>query len=87
MKNRNKFTQDEAQKLTQEELVKINELNSEFNKAKMAVGDVELQKQNILRHIELLKTEFSAFEKSLIEKYGVDSVINVQTGEITKKQD
>lgn len=87
MKNRNKFTQDKAVKLTQEELVKINELNSEFNKAKMAVGDVELQKQNILRHIELLKTEFSAFEKSLIEKYGEDSVINVQTGEITKKQD
>jgi hypothetical protein len=86
MKNKNKFTQDKVQKLTQEELVKINELNSEFNKAKMAVGDVELQKQNILRHIDVLKTEFASFEKSLIEKYGVDSVVNIQTGEITQKQ-
>ena len=87
MKNTNKFTQDKVQTVTQEELAKINQLNSEFNKAKLAIGDVELQKQNILRHIEVLKAEFSAQEKALIEKYGADSVINVQTGEITKKQD
>lgn len=86
MENTNKFTQDKVQKLTQEELVKINELNSEFNKAKLAIGDVELQKQNILRHIELLKSEFAAHENALIEKYGVDSVVNIQTGEVTQKE-
>jgi hypothetical protein len=87
MENKNKFTQDAIQTVTQEELSKINELNSEFNKAKMAIGDVELQKNQILRHIELLKTEFSAQEKELIEKYGADAVINIQTGEITRKQE
>lgn len=87
MENKNKFTQDAIQTVTQEELAKINELNSEFNKAKLAIGDVELQKNQILRHIELLKTEFSAQEKELIEKYGADAVINIQTGEITRKQD
>jgi len=87
MENKNKFTQDAIQTVTQEELTKINELNSEFNKAKMAIGDVELQKNQILRHIELLKTEFSAQEKDLIEKYGADAVINIQTGEITRKQE
>jgi hypothetical protein len=51
----------------------------------MAIGDVELQKQQILKHIELLKTEFSTQEKTLIEKYGADAVINIQTGEITHK--
>lgn len=71
--------------VTQEELTKIQELNSEFNKAKMAIGDVELQKQQILRHIEELKVVFSAHEKTLIEKYGSDAVINVQTGEVTQK--
>jgi len=75
------------QTVTQEELTKINELNSEFNKAKLAIGDVELQKHQILRHIELLKSEFAAQEKDLIEKYGADAVINIQTGEITRKQD
>jgi hypothetical protein len=87
MENRNKFTQDAIQSVTQEELAKINELNAEFNKSKMAIGDVELQKQNILRHIELLKAEFSAQEKSLIEKYGADAIVNVQTGEITRKKE
>lgn len=73
--------------VTQEELVKIQELNSEFNKAKMAIGDVELQKHQIIRHIEELKLEFSAHEKQLIDKYGADAVINIQTGEVTKKEE
>ena len=77
----------ENKQLTQEELVTIQELNSEFNKAKMAIGEVELQKQNIVRHIDELKLQFSAHEKQLVEKYGADAVINLQTGEVTKKQD
>jgi hypothetical protein len=75
-----------TQVLSVEELESVNRLNAEFNKAKMAIGDVELQKQNILRHIEVLKNEFAAQEKLLIEKYGADSVINLQTGEITNKK-
>jgi hypothetical protein len=72
--------------VTQEELTKIQELNAEFSKAKMAIGDVELQKHNILRVIDELKLQFSAHENLLIEKYGADAVINVQTGEVTKKE-
>lgn len=75
-----------AQVLSKEELENVNRLNAEFNKAKMAIGDVELQKQNILRHIEVLKNEFAAQERLLVEKYGEDSVINLQTGEITSKK-
>ena len=71
--------------VTQEELAKIQELNAEFSKAKMAIGDVELQKLNIIRHIEELKSQFSIHEKLLVEKYGADAVINVQTGEVTQK--
>lgn len=77
----------ENKQVTQEELTKIQELNSEFNKAKMAIGDVELQKQQIIRHIEELKLEFSAHEKQLVEKYGADAVINIQTGEVTQKEE
>jgi len=73
--------------ITKEELNKIQEMNSDFSKAKMAIGDVELQKQGLMRHIDAMKSEFSQHEKMLIEKYGADSVINVQTGEVTKKQD
>jgi hypothetical protein len=73
--------------VTQEELTTIQELNAEFNKAKMAIGDVELQKVNIIRHIEELKGQFSAHERLLVEKYGADAVINIQTGEVTHKTD
>ena len=31
-------------------------------------------------------TEIKKFEKILIEKYGADSVINMQTGEVTQKE-
>jgi hypothetical protein len=73
--------------ITQEELTKIQEMNSDFSKAKMAIGDAELQKQGIIRHIDAMKAEFAQHEKMLIEKYGKDSVINIQTGEVTQKQD
>jgi hypothetical protein len=47
------------------------------------LGDIELTKQDLLVEIANLKKEFVANEKSLIEKYGADAVINVKTGEIT----
>jgi hypothetical protein len=75
----------EKLKATQEELQKIQEMNSKFNQTKIALGDCELQKYSILKHIEELRNEFSQHEKLLIEKYGVDAVINIQTGEINKK--
>jgi hypothetical protein len=76
----------EATVVTNEELKKIQEMTSKFNEAKVALGDMELQKQNLLRHIEMMRMEFSHNEKTLIEKYGEDAIINVQTGQITYKQ-
>jgi hypothetical protein len=72
--------------VTQEELTKIQELNADFNKAKMAVADAELQKHAMIRIIDELKVQFSLHEKLLIEKYGKDAVINIQTGEVTQKE-
>lgn len=73
--------------ITQEELSLIQGMNNDFTKAKITLGDIELQKQDILRGINELKNVFAQHEKKLIEKYGVDAVINMQTGEVTKKQD
>jgi hypothetical protein len=72
--------------VTQEELTKIQELNSDFNKAKMAIADAELQKHAMIRIVDELKGQFSLHEKLLIEKYGKDAVINLQTGEVTQKE-
>lgn len=72
--------------LTKEELSKVQEMNADFTKAKTALGDLELQKQNIIRHIDAMRKEFGDHEQMLINKYGADSVINLQTGEVTKKE-
>lgn len=73
--------------LTEEELGKIQEMNNEFTKAKMSIGDLEMQKANVLRTIDSLRADFAKHEAELIDKYGKDAVINIQTGEVTKKQD
>jgi hypothetical protein len=72
--------------VTEEELKNIKEMNTDFSKAKMNLGDLELQKQGLLKYIDSIKDTFSKHENILIEKYGKDAVINIETGEITKKQ-
>lgn len=77
---------EEKKLVTQEELTAIQNMNSDFSKAKASLGDLELQKHGLLKYIDELKASFSAHEKELIQKYGDDAVINIQTGEITKKE-
>lgn len=76
----------EATVLLKEELELLQQMNVDFNNAKVALGDLELRKHSILQDIDALRRVSSENEKKLITKYGADSVINIQTGEITKKQ-
>jgi hypothetical protein len=71
--------------VSKEELDKIQGMNADFAKAKMALGELELNKQGILNQINAMRQEFFEYEKMLIAKYGQDSVINLQTGEVTQK--
>ena len=74
-------------KLTKEELTEIQTLNTDFSKKKMMLGDIEIQKASIISEIEALKMQFAKNEQKLIEKYGKDSVINLQTGEVKQKEE
>lgn len=76
----------ETTTITKDELELIQSMTAKFNRAKMAIGEIEMDKMNVLRAIEEMRSEFAVNEKILIEKYGADAVINVQTGEITRKQ-
>jgi hypothetical protein len=71
--------------LTQEELDTIQSLNSEFTKLKISLGGLEIQKQAILSEVDNLRAKSFNNEQQLINKYGADSVINIHTGEVTKK--
>lgn len=78
---------NQIQSLTPDELKLVQEMNNDFTKAKMALGDLELRKQELFKALDEMRAEFANNEIALIKKYGKDSVINIMTGEITKKED
>ena len=79
-------TKTESQYLTNEELNFIKEGTAEFTKLKIALGDLEIRKGSILKDVESIIAAFTQNEKLLIEKYGENSVINTNTGEVTQKE-
>lgn len=72
--------------LTTEELDFIKTGSAEYTKIKISLGELELQKQGLIAQAEKIREAFANNEKVLIEKYGADAVINMQTGEVTQKE-
>jgi hypothetical protein len=72
--------------LTAEELEFIKKGSADYTKIKINLGELELQKQGFIKQAHEIIDAFSNNEKILIEKYGADSVINMQTGEVTQKE-
>lgn len=73
--------------LTKSELETLRGLQESFTKAKVALGDLEMQKFMVNQEVAVLRQQFAQEEKKLVEKYGENSVIDMKTGEITEKQD
>jgi len=48
--------------VSKEELDKIQGMNADFAKAKMALGELELNKQGILNQINAMRQEFFEYE-------------------------
>jgi hypothetical protein len=72
--------------LTEEELEFIKKGSADYTKIKINLGELELQKQGLIKQAHEIINAFSNNEKILIDKYGADSVINMQTGEVTQKE-
>jgi hypothetical protein len=73
-------------KLEKKELERLQELNNDFTRMKLQLGEVEVQKSLIIDEVKKIKATFLIEEQKLIEKYGPDSVINLQTGEVTQSK-
>lgn len=73
-----------SKKLTKEELKDLQELNAAFNNAKNQLADLELNKMSLVAGLGSLQNKFKEMEQDLVQKYGEDSVINLQTGEVTQ---
>ncbi len=70
-------------KLTEEELTLLQELQAEFNTIKMSLGDTILQQNQLMEKVAECKGKFAAEEVKLMEKYGKNATINLETGEVT----
>jgi hypothetical protein len=73
-------------KLDEKELLRIQTAQKDFNAAKMTLADLVLNQQVVVAQIDEMREGYAKFEAELIEKYGADSSINTQTGEVTKKE-
>ena len=71
-------------KLTKEELETLQNSIKRYNMVKLKLADAVIHQQTIVGELGMLKSHFMKEEQKLIEKYGEDSSINTQTGEITK---
>tara|TARA_R100000657_G_C4602663_1_gene57979 strand:- start:250 stop:507 length:258 start_codon:yes stop_codon:yes gene_type:complete len=74
-------------KLTDNELTLLQDLQKEFSQAKLDLGNTVLQQNNLLKSVEEIREKFAGQEKVLMEKYGKDVTINLETGEITDKEE
>jgi len=71
-------------KLTQEELQSLQKSIKDYNAIKLKLAETVLHQQAIMGEIGMLKSQFLQQEKVLMDKYGKDSSINTQTGEVTE---
>tara|TARA_R100000908_G_scaffold64532_1_gene48825 strand:- start:2442 stop:2714 length:273 start_codon:yes stop_codon:yes gene_type:complete len=74
-------------KLTKDELANLQNLQKDFNTAKLELGNTVLQQSKIMESIEIIKSKFGEKEKELMDKYGKDVTINLETGEISEKEE
>jgi hypothetical protein len=68
--------------LTNEELKTLQSSVKELNSLKIKLGETILHQQGIMNKIASLREDSSKQEELLINKYGEDSVINIETGEV-----
>ena len=69
------------EKITNEELNKIQNLVDSVNRAQMQIGSMEVQKNNILNQVSIIQNQIALFRNEIQKSYGTDD-IDVQTGKI-----
>jgi hypothetical protein len=74
-------------KLTEEELGKLQNLQKEYTILKMQLGDSVLQQWQICKKTDEVRGAFAAEEGPLMEKYGKNATINLETGDVTEKEE
>ena len=70
-----------AEKITDEQLKKVQNLVNTMNRGKMELGSIEVQKHSLMHQLNSTQEELGILQKELEKDYGTVD-INIQTGEI-----
>tara|TARA_R100001443_G_scaffold95572_1_gene102091 strand:- start:1322 stop:1582 length:261 start_codon:yes stop_codon:yes gene_type:complete len=81
------MAEKKSQKLDKEELEILQKLNKDFQLIKNQLGDIEISKNNVIKNLNVIQNMFKDQEKQLLEKYGDNVVINLETGVINPKEE
>lgn len=82
-----KGTEKKQRHLSVSLLKEIQELDYNFNKTKLEIGTLETQKLDLYEAMKVMRKKFQDFERKIARKYGKDSIVNMETGIVTKKED
>ena len=69
------------EKITKEQLEKVQKIISSINRSQMDIGNLETRKHAILDHVVSFQVELAKMQEELKKEYGTDN-INIHTGEI-----
>jgi len=72
----------DAKKVTKEELKQLQEFVSKLNNASLQIGNLELQKNGLLKSVDIVRNNLTNFQMSLKERYG-DVKVDIETGKIS----
>ena len=75
-----------SQQLSKEQLELLQGLQKQFNDSKFEIADLEIKKADLISGIADIKEKFAEQEKSLMEEFGSNAVINLQTGEVKDQE-
>jgi predicted nucleic acid-binding Zn-ribbon protein len=76
-----------SQQLIKEQLELLQGLQKQFNDSKFEIADLEIKKADLISGIADIKEKFAEQEKSLMEEFGQNAIINLQTGEVKEEEE
>jgi hypothetical protein len=86
MAKKEKLVDLKPEKVTDEQLAKIQTVVSNINKSQMEIGRFESAKHTMLHTVQVLQEELKVIQKELEEQYGTVN-INIEDGSIQYSED
>ena len=76
-----------SKQVSKEQLELLQGLQKQFNDSKFEIADLEIKKTDLIAGIAGVKAKFAEQEKSLMEEFGQNAIINLQTGEVKEEEE